>query len=177
MEYFKKFSDITENQTNGKENYNIIKKAFDYLKENQIIMLNACDTYYICHIQYLEKFYQLYSFYIEDGIIRKNENPIIRIDRINKDIKDDIILANDKEKFYSFTLITNDHKSPKTYKEPEDVKVLTSVDDYMNNTKKVINVNNNNQVKKINKYEQKEIEVTPVPMGPLQHPKRKIIKM
>lgn len=136
MEFLKNINEINESMTDGKDNYELLKKIFNETTESQIVMLDACGTFYFCNIELLGDVYQLYPYVLNEltGELSKNNNPIMRINKTHTELIDDIIDMNNKEKFYTFTIITSTVLvSARQIKKDETVIVrkLTSVEDYL----------------------------------------------
>lgn len=132
-EFIKNLNEITETMVDGKENHDIVNRVFKELHEDNIVILNACGSFYICFIEDLDDVYQLYPYSINEyKEIVKNTNPIIRIDKVNNNIEEDIIAMNEKEKFYTFTLVKNEENNNQNKLETNEVDsvVLSSVSDY-----------------------------------------------
>lgn len=136
MELITTFSQVTPQDTDGEDNYNMLKQAFEKLKKKHAVILNACETYYICDIEELDDKYQLYAYTLNNkNNVETNNNPISRFDKVNFNLEADIIAVNEREKFYTFTLVINDIEKSENINTPipeqSDVTMLTSVNDYM----------------------------------------------
>lgn len=167
MKFIKKFDEINENNVGGQDNYNLIKRIFSELKEEQVILFNTFEKYYICLIKKTDTAYKFYPVYVKDDIIRKNEESIFDIEKSNKYIDDDIILINDKEKkYYEFILIKNNMDKIRKFHQPTIESVtLSSEKDYIKYNKNIKTKNVENK-RKIHQYKKEEIQSQKVIVDP-----------
>lgn len=166
MKFIKKFDEINENNVGGQDNYNLIKRIFSELKEEQVILFNTFEKYYICLIKKTDTTYKLYPVYVKDDIIRKSEESIFDIEKSNKYIDDDIILINDKEKkYYEFILIKNNMDKIRKFHQPTIESVtLSSEKDYIKYNKNI--KTKTEDKRKIHQYKKEEIQSQKVIVDP-----------